>query len=141
MALKYMRHKKPGELTSVKEVSEYCGCPFDVVASVLQTLSRKELVRSELGIHGGYQIQKDLNKVSLYELIEILQGPIGIVRCLHEGGAENCEIHERCNIISPIQTLNELLIEFYRGMSVGDVLDGVGNRPRLGPRLGQQGLG
>lgn len=123
IGLKHMRSKQPGELTTVKELTALYGCPFEATSKVMQALANRGLVRSEQGAHGGYQLVKDLNRVSIYELMEFVVGPVEIARCLHEvdGG---CDLRQSCNVISPIAMLNRKLIEFYRGLTVGDLLDG-----------------
>lgn len=120
MALKHMTTKVPGELTTAKEVVDETGCPFDATARVLQTLAHKGLLKSEQGAHGGYLIVRDLSKVSLYELIEMILGPLGIAKCLH--GEESCDLIDRCNILGPVGTLNRRLIEFYRSLTVAELL-------------------
>ncbi len=124
IALKHMRAKAPGELTAAKEISTLYGCPFDVMSRVLQALGKRGLVRSEQGAHGGYQISRDLAKVSFYELNEMLLGPVAVAKCLHEeAGEPSCEMRGKCNIVSPVTTLNRKLIEFYRGLSLAELLD------------------
>lgn len=121
MGLKHMRQKPPGELTSVKELASTYGCPFDVMSRVMQTLAQKGVLRSEQGAHGGYQLIKDLRQISVYDLFVYLMGPLALAKCLH--GAENCEIRDTCNIVSPVQVLNRRLVEFYRSQSVLDLLE------------------
>lgn len=123
IALKHMRARQPGELTSVKEITTLYGCPFEATSKVMQTLASRGLIRSEQGAHGGYQILKDLNRISLYEVMEIIVGPVEIAKCLHTD-ERACELRDSCNVVSPIQALNRKLIEFYRGLTVGELLDG-----------------
>ena len=121
MALKYMSQKIPGELTSAKEVSDAFNTPFDATARVMQQLAQKgEILKSEYGVNGGYQITKDLAKVSMYDLVEIIEGPTALVKCLHKESP--CEIQNRCNIISPVTQLNHKLTEFYRTLSLKELL-------------------
>lgn len=121
IALKHMRAKAPGELTTAKEVSALYGSPFDATARALQSLAQRGVLKSEQGAHGGYQIMRDLSRVSFYELVEIVLGPVEVAKCLHDG--ENaCEIRGTCNIVSPVQALNRRLVDFYRGLSVGELL-------------------
>lgn len=129
IGLKHMRAKQPGELTTVKEIAAVYGCPFEATSKVMQVLAGRGLVRSEQGAHGGYQLVKDLNRVSLYEVMEMVVGRVEIAKCMHqaEGG---CDLRGSCNVVSPIENLNRKLIEFYRGLMVGDLLDGrSGARP------------
>ncbi len=127
IALKHMRAKPPGERTTVKEMAAQYGCPHDVLARVLQKLTHHSVLSSEQGVRGGYTIAKDLNRVSFYDLLEMILGPIAVARCLHEPvGTETeepCGMRGTCNIVSPIQLLNRKLNEFYRGLTVGELID------------------
>jgi len=124
IGLKHMRSKAPGELTSAKEISQLYGCPFDATSRVMQILAQKGVLKSEQGAHGGYMLTKDLTRLSFYDLSEMILGPVMVARCLHESGDEpSCEIRETCNIVSPVQTLNRRLVEFYRGLTVAELLE------------------
>lgn len=122
MALKHMRAKAPGELTSAKEICEAYGAPFDGMSRVLQVLGQKGVLKSEQGAHGGYQITRDLSKVSLQELIEWITGKIEIAKCL-SSGTDSCDIKSSCNIISPVMVLNKKLTEFYKTLSVAELIE------------------
>lgn len=122
MALKLMSGKRPGELTSAKEVADTFSAPFDVMARVLQLMAQKGILRAEHGAQGGYQITKDLSRVSLHELVTMVQGPVQIAKCMHK--EESCDIQASCNIISPIHSLNQRLSEFYKGLTLQELLHG-----------------
>lgn len=126
MGLKHMRSKQPGELTSAKEISLQYGCPYEATSKVLQVLASSGLVRSEQGAHGGYQLVRDLSKVSMFELMEIMGGPVEIAKCIgaKDSIEKSCDLHSTCNVISPISILNRRLIEFYKSLMLGDLLDG-----------------
>jgi Rrf2 family protein len=126
IALKHMRAKPPGERTTVKEMAAQYGCPHDVLARVLQTLAHKSVLNSEQGVHGGYSIAKDLNRVSFHDLLEMILGPLAVARCLESTASasdEACGMRGTCNIISPIQLLNRKMNEFYRSLTVGELID------------------
>lgn len=122
MALKVMAQRRQGELTSAKEVVDAVGAPFDATARVMQQMVQKQILHSEQGAHGGYHLIRDLNKISLFELMEIILGPLTVARCLH--GQNECELAGNCNIMSPVQLLNRRLADFYRGISVAELLRG-----------------
>lgn len=119
MALKHMSHKTPGELTSAKEVAEAYHAPFDATARVMQLMAQKGWLRAEYGASGGYQITKDLARLSLQDLIETIEGPTKLTKCMQE---EICESQKSCNIISPIEHLNQKLNEFYKGVTLRELL-------------------
>lgn len=122
MALKHMGAKHQGDLTTAKEVADSYHAPFEAVARSLQIMAQRGLLRSEQGAQGGYMLSRDLRKVSMLELIEMMEGPTRIAKCLHDN--DGCEIQGNCNIISPIQHLNMRLTDFYKGLSVYEVLKG-----------------
>jgi Rrf2 family nitric oxide-sensitive transcriptional repressor len=120
MALKVMAHKRAGELTSAKEIVEVTGCPFDATARVLQQMAQKEILRSEQGAHGGYVLIRDLSKISVFDLMQVILGPIAVARCLTDESA--CDLKAKCNIVSPVATFNRRLTEFYQNLSIGEIL-------------------
>lgn len=120
MALKVMSSKRPGELTSAKEVVEKTGCPFDATARVLQQMAQAGILQSEQGAHGGYALLRDLGKFAIFDLMEVIQGSLAVARCLEGEGA--CDLKHTCNILSPVTVLNRKLGEFYQSLSVGELL-------------------
>ncbi len=131
MALRHMAAKYQGELTTAKEVCDAYKTPFDVTSKVMQSMAHKGLLKSEQGAHGGYLILKDLSKVSFYDLIQMVEGPVAIVKCINHGPA-SCEMADTCNIISPVTMLNEKLVDFYRSLPLMELVDPNGkSRPRI----------
>lgn len=121
ISLKHMKQKQPGQLTTVKEICRAYGCSFDATSRVLQMMVQKGLLKSEQGAQGGYLILRDLKQVTLLDLIEMVVGPISIVKCLDTGKGE-CEMESRCNVIAPLADLNQRIIAFYRGINIDDML-------------------
>ncbi len=120
MALKHMAQKRPGELTTAKEVAESYSAPFDATARVMQKMAQRGLLKSEQGAMGGYQITKDLNRVTLLDLLNWVQGPTQITKCLHKN--EPCEIQPVCNIKNPMTQLNHRLNDFYKSVTVQELI-------------------
>ena len=119
MALQYIRTKPEGSLTTAKEVSERFQAPFDATARVLQLMANKGWLRSEHGASGGYFLIKDLSQMTLFDLIQLIEGPPSIANCLK--AEETCEIHS-CNIKTPIHTLNRELTTFYKSLRLNSLL-------------------
>jgi len=117
-----MYAKCPGELTAAREISQIYKTPFDQTSRVLQLLAHHEILNSEQGPQGGYQITADLSKVSFLELAEIIMGPVNVVNCLLEPDS-GCDIKDTCNIISPIVHLNEKIKDFYANLSLREIID------------------
>lgn len=123
IALKHMSNKAPGQLTSAKEICDIYHTPFDPTSRVLQIMTQDEILRAEQGAHGGYQILKDLSKVTLKNLSDIIVGPIEIVSCFH-GNYSHCELTNSCSVIGPLLNLNEKISELFETINVADLLQG-----------------
>ncbi len=120
MALRLICAKPEGQLTSAKEVAEQMNIPFEVIARVLQALSSRGLLKAEYGVSGGYSLSRPLNEISVHDLNEMLEGHVVLTKCL--GANEPCEISHTCNIASPILNLNSKVTEFYKSISLQEVL-------------------
>jgi len=122
IALKHIRTKAQGELSSAKEITERYATPFDMTAKVMQILAQKGVLKSIQGAHGGYVLTRDLSEISLFDFVEMMEGSIGIAKCLHNTET-NCELMKTCNIASPLNYLNDKLIGFYKAMSLANILE------------------
>ncbi len=121
VALKHMMHKPKGQLTSVREICDHYGTPFDPVAHVLRILNTEGLVQSEQGAHGGYRLQESVNSTNLAQFIEMIEGQLAFTDCLREDDCR-CTMMDRCNIITPMHTLNDRLLEFLRAVTLQELL-------------------
>lgn len=122
IALKYMSHKMPGQLTSAKELCDIYKTPFDPTSRVLQIMTQRGILQAEQGAKGGYQIVKDLSQVSVKELSDMIIGPIEIANCIHRGYS-NCEITTQCHIIAPMLNLNEKINNMFADMRITDLIE------------------
>ncbi len=124
IALKYMSGKYAGQLTTVKEICDHIGIPFDATSRVMQQLAQARILQSEQGAHGGYMLARDLSKVSLLDVLEITSGAVEAVRCVTD--KKDCEFFGGCNVTAPLKNLNGRLNEFYQTLSVAEILEGRG---------------
>ena len=66
---------------SVGEISRAMHVPKSFLAKIVQRLVKSELVRSTRGINGGFQLAKMPKDISLFDVIEAIQGPSAINMC------------------------------------------------------------
>lgn len=121
MALKHMSLKSQGELSSAKEIAQQLATPFEITARVMQSLASGGLVKAEYGASGGYFLQKDLSRVSLLDLIDIVEGPTRIAKCMSK--ETGCDIESTCNIVNPMTRLNARVNEFYGSITLRELLE------------------
>jgi len=117
-----MSHKSPGQLTTAKEVCDVYNTPFDPTSRVFQIMTQHGILQAEQGAKGGYQIIKELSKISMLELSDIIVGPIEIANCFH-GDYSSCEVSATCNIIAPMLNLNENINKMFSTLLVSDLIE------------------
>ena len=120
MALRLIAQRPATVLTSAKEVADQMHISFEASARVLQMLSARGLLKVEYGASGGYSLARPLATVSLHDLSEMLEGHTTLTKCLTSD--EVCETQPTCNITSPIANLNKKIQEFYKSISLEEVL-------------------
>ena len=120
MALKHISEKKPDDLTSVKEICEKYGSPFDVTSRSMQKMVGGGLLKSEKGAHGGYSLASELADVNFLDFMEMVVEPVTLVSCA--GDDSNCSLSGTCNISSPLVNLNEKMRGFFATISVREML-------------------
>ena len=121
IALKHMSLKSPGQLTSAKEICDIYRTPFDPTSRVLQIMVQHEILHAEQGVKGGYQIIKNLTKISMKDLSDIIVGPIEIANCFHHNYSQ-CEMTHTCHIIAPMLNLNENINKLFNTVMVSELL-------------------
>ena len=121
IALKHMDGKSPDDMSTVKEICEIYGAPFDVTSRSMQKLAAAGILKSEKGAQGGYLIKKNLADVKLLDLIELVTGTVALASCVSE--TCKCNMIETCNIVGPVTRLNHLVREFFAGMTVKDLIE------------------
>lgn len=121
IVLKHISKKNGHELTTAREICDLFDAPFDTVSKVMQTLQHSEILDSSKGIKGGYSLAKNLNDVSFLELIQVIEGEDFGRSCSHPAKGQ-CELISKCNIVTPIQELNHRLGDFFKQMSLKELL-------------------
>ena len=64
---------RPGQWASAREVAERNGVPGALLMNVLKTMHGAGILRSTRGSRGGYQIAADLERLSLFDLVRMLE--------------------------------------------------------------------
>src|SRR5881392_768201 len=101
-----MRHLAGHEgACSAKDVADAYGIPQEALAKILQRLVKAGLLQSQHGANGGYTLARAANKISAFEVIRAIDGPLLITSCMTVRG--ECGQSGRCTIREPLRRVNE----------------------------------
>lgn len=121
IALKYLAEHPEKGAVSAKDVADAYGIPAQLLAKILQTLTRKELLRSHAGMNGGYALAREPRAISAFEVILAIDGPFFITSC--NKGAKSCELHTSCTIKEPLARVNETIAGVLKSISIQDLAE------------------
>jgi Rrf2 family protein len=81
--------------TDAKTISEKTGVSHRYALKILRKLVAEKIAESHRGIYGGYRLLKPPGEISLYDIVEIMEGGYKFSRCLEENyscssGAGGC---------------------------------------------------
>ena len=118
IALRHMQLKQSDKLTSTKEIATRYGVPQQLLAKTLQQMARDNILEAVQGPTGGYRILAKLDRISLKDFFEKLEGPLGMMDCYFDS---DCIQIGACNIRIPIQRINDNMRNLFSQMSVQEV--------------------
>ncbi|MEW9096936.1 MAG: Rrf2 family transcriptional regulator [Clostridiaceae bacterium] len=82
-----------------KTIAERGNIPLRFLLKLLRKLIKAEIIKSYRGVNGGYALNKKRVDINLKQVIEAVDGPIAINRCLNNDdfcnahNTDNCRIH------------------------------------------------
>ncbi len=88
--------KAPNKVAVMGEISRTSAIPRSFLAKILQRLVKAGMVRSYRGLKGGFQLTRRPAKITLREVVEAIEGPVALNRCLEEG--EGCALSRSCPV-------------------------------------------
>ncbi len=117
----------------IKEISKELDIPTPFLGKILQTLAKKKLLNSTKGPNGGFGIAKPLNKISLLNIVEIIDGNDLFENCLI--GMYSCSSNHKKGLECPVHNdyheLRNRLFQFYKGQTIQLIIDNMKNKEDL----------
>lgn len=93
--------------------------PYQLACKLMQRLSKAGFVESCMGAKGGYRLSKMPSQINILEIIETIQGPVSVNRCLLNLGS--CKRQGDCPISSRLKGLQEHLNEYLSGINLDEL--------------------
>src|SRR5262245_31321884 len=88
------QHPATTRIRTAREVADWAGLPLPIVSKILKALARAQILASHRGARGGYTLAHQPDEISLFAVVQALEGPIGITECASRPGA--CQKETGC---------------------------------------------
>jgi FeS assembly SUF system regulator len=102
--------------SSAREIAEQYNIPIELLAKVLQRLTRRGLLTSQQGTRGGYQLSRPAVTISVADVIHAIDGPVAVTACSSHAG--RCGQFENCNVRDPLWRIREIIVSALSSTSV-----------------------
>ncbi|AOY77741.1 RrF2 family transcriptional regulator [Clostridium formicaceticum] len=90
------------------KISESENIPTRFTLKILRKLTKVGLTKSFRGVNGGYSLNREPEKITFRDVIEAIDGPIYIKRCLYD--PNHCNLHKTTNTCDIHKALNKVRI-------------------------------
>ncbi|MTI80996.1 MAG: Rrf2 family transcriptional regulator [Firmicutes bacterium] len=96
----YLSQQKPGEIVEARQISERESIPIRFLLKTIRSLSQAGIVKSYRGLKGGYSLAQDPKEITLKDIVEAVEGPVRINKCLlndkdcNKDATSWCPIHK-----------------------------------------------
>jgi len=84
-------------LVRVTELAKAEELPIKFLEQVMQQLREAGFVESERGKHGGYRLARPAHKITIGEVVRLIDGPLAPIGCVSQTAYEKCscpdEVH------------------------------------------------
>lgn len=141
-----------GAALSRECLADYLGVPPPYLAKQLQALSRAGLVLTQRGAAGGYQLARDAETISLWDIAAALEGTAPRFRCTEirrngPCGASSAECPGPCDIAAAFQQAESVYRETLVSVPLTQVVAGAravateGRKQQIGDWIEQNASG
>ncbi len=114
-------HNRRNGPVSANELAKVEGISYQLACKLLQKLHNAKLIRSRRGPAGGYELREDISTITLLEIIETIQGPLALNRCLNN--EQDCERKITCPVTDKLNELQERMEAFLSDVSLDDLVE------------------
>jgi Rrf2 family protein len=122
IAIRHIATKHDGDLATAKEIAEAYGIPYELLAKVLQRLSKAGLITAVHGVRGGYALGMRAEEIPVSMIINTIEGStLSITQCISQG-PESCGVYSVCTIKSPLTKVQANIERAFSSMTLAEIV-------------------
>jgi Rrf2 family protein len=126
------RHQGNSGSVSTRLLAEEQEVSYQLACKLMQQLHDAKLVASCMGPKGGFRLNRPPAEISLLDIIEGVQGPLSLNRCLQKAGL--CPRAKVCPVRGRIGELQGRMGEYLGGVTLEELASDRGTTGTMGER-------
>ncbi len=108
-----------GKIYSTDEIYDRLKIPYRYLRKQLTELTKKGLIYSVQGKHGGYRLKKKKSDVSLYDIVICMEDGVLNNKCFF--GYADCSLIEKCAMHDKWEEISSMLNNLLKTMNLADI--------------------
>ena len=92
---------------------------YPLACKLMQKLHGSKLIDSSMGPKGGFNLGRAPSEITLLEVVEAIQGPISVNRCLLSSDA--CTRQTSCSVRAKLAGVQETIVKSLAGITFDDL--------------------
>ncbi|MEO0332338.1 MAG: Rrf2 family transcriptional regulator [Bacteroidota bacterium] len=118
------QQSRQGHRVSLKQIAYEVDSPVAFTAKILQQLTKHEIIRSVMGVNGGFEMHEvQRGQTRLSQIVEAIDGPDIYRRCAL--GLPGCNALKPCPVHNKFATIRNDLKNMLESTCVSELADGV----------------
>ena len=105
----------------LKEIAKNENISIKYLEQVINPLRANGLVKAIRGSKGGYSLAKPPSEICLYEVIEILEGPLSLIECLSDSKA--CQKVSSCVTREIWKEVSDAISKIFYSVTLEDMVN------------------
>lgn len=102
---------KSNSIIDAKTMAEVGSIPLRFLLKLCRKLSSAKIIKSHRGASGGYELNLPSKDITLRMVIEAIDGPIAINRCLFDPASCSAKKEGKCCVHSALEKVQKTLID------------------------------
>jgi Rrf2 family protein len=111
-----------GKPLSVREAATLQDVPYAFARSIQHDLVRSGILSSVRGAQGGMLLAVNPDDLTLFKLIETVQGPVSIAICTTD--KDWCSRHQGCQFHKVWEGINSIMEDYLSSVSIKQLIEG-----------------
>ncbi|AKL95068.1 transcriptional regulator, BadM/Rrf2 famil [Clostridium aceticum] len=106
-----------------QKISESENIPTRFALKILRKLTKAGLTKSFRGVNGGYSLNRAPENISFKDVIEAIDGPIHINRCLYDEAYCNLHRTNTCDVHKELAKIRDTVIDVLQKVNFKSIME------------------
>ncbi|MFZ5968099.1 MAG: RrF2 family transcriptional regulator [Bacillota bacterium] len=106
-----------------RSISESERIPSRFTLKILRKLTKAGITKAYRGINGGYAINKTPESITLKDVVEAIDGPIYVNRCLYDAAYCSLNKTNTCTIHKALDNVRETLVRELESVNFKNLME------------------